>query len=85
MNSKQVNFLYYLLEDFSVVGANNTCGSHGHSRHRRAIGHHFQMCHRSDKIYIQCIANGKCALQLTVNQRTAYMKDELDDVKDNDT
>ena len=64
-----------------MAGINNTYGSHGHSRHKRAIGHHSQMCHRSGKIYIQCIANGKCALQLIVNQKTAYRKDELDKMK----
>ena len=55
----------------------STCGSLGHSRHRRGADRHSQRCHRSGRTCIQYIASGMSSQLLTVLQKTACKRDVL--------
>ena len=55
----------------------STCGSLGHSRHRRGADHHSQRCHRSGRTCTQYIASGMSSQRLTVPQKTACKRDVL--------
>lgn len=55
----------------------STCGSLGHSHHRRGADRHSQRCHRSGRTCIQYIASGMSSQRLTVPQKTACKRDVL--------